>query len=79
MVWNPRVNLLVLKWVGGLSAVFIRFRMDGTVEPLRSCKGEGRGGQGRGESEGREESKICTPVKLLLFMFTFSNRLQYRD
>ena len=50
MVWNPRVNLLVLKWVGGLSEVFIRLRMEGTVEPLRSYRGgegEGRGGEGR--------------------------------
>ena len=39
MAWNPDVNLLVRKNVGGLSVVDILLRIDGTVAPLRSWGG----------------------------------------
>lgn len=36
MLWKTEVNLLTRKKVGGASLVDIRFRIDGTLLPLRS-------------------------------------------
>lgn len=38
MLWKPDVSLLVLLYVGGVCLVCILLRMEGTEEPLFSCK-----------------------------------------